>query len=447
MMIRFPCPHCHGEIKAPPERIGAQGMCPRCQKWATVPAEAPARVAVSMVQHAPPALDDAVDLQLAPASSSGLTARLSSDAPPMAPVRELMKIPCPHCEGMVKAPKSKIGQPGVCPRCRKWFVVPSALPAETPSADALDLASTSHLLESESSQSAPAPTVTRPARSGGAVVAILVAIYLALFGTKLWQVLLLAPLAKMLERLKLSPALAFMLARGTIPILCGIPVVVAIFWWLKRRLLASMPESVEFLPASASQFPGLDKKQLLSYTNELQGLGFLHAVDYTPHTELGSNHTGFGRLFTHPQQHCYAEINQVIPAEGTASAMAINMLSLLGDGWSLATGNRDAGSVRAAWLWRRPRCLWTRHAAEGVSEMVAAHIERRQQIAADLGLEVETDLSAQAYFARERAAAREHKETLRRKNVLVTFFEYWRAGKKLPTEWLGAYPRLARRRI
>src|SRR5262249_41867738 len=41
LMPRFNCPNCGDTVKAPEEKQGAAGICPRCNKWLTVPGQEP----------------------------------------------------------------------------------------------------------------------------------------------------------------------------------------------------------------------------------------------------------------------------------------------------------------------------------------------------------------------------------------------------------------------
>jgi hypothetical protein len=61
-MPRFNCPHCGGTVKAPDEKQGAAGICPRCNKSLTVPGEPP----VALVDESTDQLE--VEQQSQPAS-------------------------------------------------------------------------------------------------------------------------------------------------------------------------------------------------------------------------------------------------------------------------------------------------------------------------------------------------------------------------------------------
>jgi hypothetical protein len=61
-MPRFNCPNCGGTVKAPDEKQGAAGICPRCNKWLTVPGQEP----VVLIDESTDALE--IDKRSEPAS-------------------------------------------------------------------------------------------------------------------------------------------------------------------------------------------------------------------------------------------------------------------------------------------------------------------------------------------------------------------------------------------
>jgi hypothetical protein len=426
-------------MSAPEEKAGTPGMCPRCMKWVTVPASE----VVAIRGPAPPAADAgerSLCLSFQPLVTGEST---SSNDPP----REMLRFPCPHCKGRVKAPKDKIGVPGVCPRCRKWFTVPGTPPGASPSSSssALDLQpAPPPSSEAPRSEANATPAAARTGTLATALGALLVLGLVFFLGTRFGRRLLVAPLAQFLIARGLPPPAGWAIASLGLVVVVGLPLAVALALAIKRQLVAGMPERLEFLPANANQFPGLDKKALLRYTSALQDLGFVHALDYIPHSEIPTANTGFARLFTHPDHGCYAEINQVVPAQGEAKPMALTFMSVLDQDWNLTSGDRDPHSLRAQLLWRRPKSLWTCHAGASPHAVLAAHLERRRQIVEGLDLKVPNSLSAKAYFLHEQQAAIARKQALRQKNIAVGLVEYWLAGKKPQQEWMGAYPKLAR---
>ena len=82
----------------------------------------------------------------------------------------------------------------------------------------------------------------------------------------------------------------------------------------KRRILAVIPDRVDFLSAKPEDFPELDFDALRNYTEALEALGFSFALDYTAKTDVSLGR-GFARLFTHAAHLCFVEINQLFPMD------------------------------------------------------------------------------------------------------------------------------------
>src|SRR5207237_481381 len=95
---------------------------------------------------------------------------------------------------------------------------------------------------------------------------------------------------------------------------------------------------------------------------------------------------------------------------------------------------------------RRPRALWTSNPQAAPAQLLAGHVKRRQVIAADLGVQVRDDLSAETYFDHVRAALAGMRRAMCRKNLLAGMAEAMVHDTSPRSEWLGDYARLARRK-
>jgi hypothetical protein len=280
------------------------------------------------------------------------------------------------------------------------------------------------------------------AAGGGALVLLALASYI-LYKTGLGRRLLVDPLAQLLAAQGLPEAT--LVAAVIVIGLVAIVLLIAGCFWIKSTLLAQMPVELEFPRISADKLPALDQKSLERYTREFEALGFRHALDYTVKSEAPSRNVGFARLFIHAHERCYAEANQVIPAgQSKGAPMRCNVMSILEDGWSLSSGTRDPMSVKTMWMWRRPKTLWTCHPGAAAQEVVRAHLELRREIIDSVGVDPETNVSPKAYFEHVRQTAVERREAFRRKNILINLIQLWLFGKNPRSEWLGAYPKLAR---
>lgn len=358
---------------------------------------------------------------------------------------------CPFCGFALEAPDDRRGTPVGCPKCEKRFKVPSGrkkLAAANQPAQPEPAEDSFILAELDEDPHEDGGTRNKGGSGqllgGGAFLLLLLLLYVGLRTGLLWRWIV-NPLQGALHSLGvpgwLAPVVAVVILAAV-----AVPVALGLFGrWIKSRLLAGMPTEMEFLPATPAEFADLDTVSLGRYTRALEALGFRHALDYRPRNELSQNSSGFGRLFLHPGDLCYAEVNQAFTREGTKAGMGCNILSILEEGWSLSSSDRDPAALRMIWLWRQPRVLWSRHPGATPVDILNAHMERRDQLTDDLGLRARPDPSAQAYFDHEQAACGLRKRALERKNPLICLYEYWQQGRRPASEWLGEYRRRARK--
>jgi hypothetical protein len=118
----------------------------------------------------------------------------------------------------------------------------------------------------------------------------------------------------------------------------------------------------------------------------------------------------------------------------------------MSDGWTLTSGNREWEVIKTTWIWRQPRVLWTSHPQASPAELLDAHLERRAQIALDLGIEVRSDLNPGVYFEHEQRASVKRKRALGHRNGLVAAIELMTVDRHPRREWLGDYPHVASER-
>jgi hypothetical protein len=226
----------------------------------------------------------------------------------------------------------------------------------------------------------------------------------------------------------------------------GAAVVFAVvgYWLLKLRLLQGIRSEVEFFPCRPADFPWLDRAELVRYTRAFEALGFVRVMDYSTQRDARRRGSGFGRLLANPARKCFAEINQVFPAQGPPGPVRCMVLTRFEDGWSLsATDRRMLG---AAYMMRRPRKLWASNPKATPGQLLAGHLKRRDALAADLGVAVLDDLTTEAYFAFSRQGLAEMKKAVWRKNLLLGMIEAKLHDASPHTEWMGEYARLAARK-
>jgi hypothetical protein len=271
---------------------------------------------------------------------------------------------------------------------------------------------------------------------GGVVVLAL----LGLFLTGKWRPWVWNPLQAFLQNQGIPPIVAIVVTG----LLLLIPLGLWVAYDKKAAILRVLPDRIDFVSATLEQFPHLDTEELQRLTEAFESLGFTHLMDYRTKTDLANSGKGFARLFVHPRDHCFAEANQAFAAGGGASEMGCNISSYLEGGWSFSTGSRRPTVNN--YLLRRPRALWVGRPGEAPAEILAYHLKRRQQILRGLGAELLTDDSTEGYFERERQAAAERKQEVRKRNLIRFWLDMWLFEKFPKTEWLGDYAKGAGKR-
>ncbi len=209
----------------------------------------------------------------------------------------------------------------------------------------------------------------------------------------------------------------------------------------KRRILAVIPDRIDFLSVKPEDFPELDFDALRNYTEALEALGFSFALDYTVKTDVSLGR-GFARLFTHAAHLCFVEINQLFPMDERRIPMRCSFGSLLEDNWDLSTGDREPEFV--SYIWRHPRMLWSKHLRASPAELLAKHLERRQQMIDGLHIALLTDLSPEAYFGKIRKDNAERKAVLESKSMTIIFTEMNEFRRAPKYEWLGDFAEIVR---
>jgi len=372
------------------------------------------------------------------------------------------RLSCPHCKQVLTVAEEQRGTVTPCPGCQRPIRVPAAKPgaAETRK-DRGDAVPRPVLAASESAQArvpatkagvhAPADeseeeetqdTATKSRFSAAGILSglgglvLLLGLILLLSGK--WVKWIADPIQKLLDAQGIHPAVAI---AGTAVILL-IPVGLFLASLTKSTIIGAIPEEVDFRLVQVSDFPDLDRPKLAASTEALERLGFQPVADYTVVTDLNTGVRGFGRLFYHEQHGCFAEVNQAFKAAGDPTLMRLNLASLLGDGWSVATGNRRP--TKENYLLRRPRAVWKSFPDERTTAVLRGHLDLRQRLIDALGVEVIRDGSAAAYFKHEKAAARERKDRVRSQSAVRIVLELWLFERYPKLEWLGDFAKKAR---
>ncbi|HEU4391982.1 MAG TPA: hypothetical protein VFV34_29620 [Blastocatellia bacterium] len=206
---------------------------------------------------------------------------------------------------------------------------------------------------------------------------------------------------------------------------------------LRSFVLNAIPVTLMFQAADLSDFPEADSEAFDRYTAEFELLGFERQLDYKVTATEGAVPPGFARLFRHPVSECFAEVNQAFPPDREPIPARSVIGSILSDGWSIATTDREPDSI--TYMLRRPKGLWASYPGMGTEELVKVHVGFRDRVCRDLAVKNITPDSTEGYFAHEQQDLAERRELLKKKNVAVGAIEMLLFSKRPKNEWLGDY--------
>jgi len=204
-----------------------------------------------------------------------------------------------------------------------------------------------------------------------------------------------------------------------------------------REFMKCIPNQIEFVATTPDAFNQIDRPSLQYYTESLEELGFVLALDYEATLDIPSAGRGFARLLMHPVHHCVAEINQLFPDGRPALPVRCMIGSFMSDDWDLSTTDRTLFPLNYAW--RRPRGLWIVETQMTPDELLAEHLARRQRMIDCLHIAVVTELSAEAYFEHERHILSARKTILKQKKMAAIMADMTQFEKTPKSEWLGDF--------
>ena len=209
-----------------------------------------------------------------------------------------------------------------------------------------------------------------------------------------------------------------------------------------EKMLRSVPDEVEFLATAPEAHEMLDGQTLQEYTQELEGLGFVHVIDYSVrfsgNATLAKRPPGFARLFAHPAHRCFAEVNQVFSKKRGPMRMRVSIGSRLEKEWELSTTGAEFRPLH--YVWRRPQSAWSCHPHMSPTELLAEHLRRRQRMMESLGIAVTTELTPDAYFAQARKSNADRKAVMRAKSIETIRAEMAQCKRFPVQEWAGDLP-------
>jgi hypothetical protein len=218
---------------------------------------------------------------------------------------------------------------------------------------------------------------------------------------------------------------------------------------VKRLILDAMPVNVEVVPGLPASFPDLDADTLDAYTAAFTGLGFRPLMDYTVRAKNLIANPGFARLLVNDLNHCFVEMNQgfptagrvsntmrqLFPTIGLAGPMRCVIISLLEQGWTVSTGDREPSNW--AYVTRRSKAEWSSRPGSSPQELLQEHLKLREKLTRDLQLQTRTEDTAEAYFEQVKKAAEQRKQVVQRRFALAIVLDLYLFDKNPKYQWQG----------
>jgi Ca2+/Na+ antiporter len=217
------------------------------------------------------------------------------------------------------------------------------------------------------------------------------------------------------------------------------------FLWLlfdiKRKLIRSLTNKFEYKTVDIKDYSLLDFNWFQEQTDELKLLGFVQIRDYTT-----GKTQGFARCFAHPENHCYAEINESFRANGASFSRNTVIMSELTQDWSLSSINHEANTTAsiAYGFWRNPKSVRIYQDELSLDELLNRHLQMRQQMINDIGVSLLTDVSWDNYVEKQQEAAIYRNQSLKRKFLLLAMINVTKFELNPKSEWLGDYAKFIR---
>lgn len=208
----------------------------------------------------------------------------------------------------------------------------------------------------------------------------------------------------------------------------------------KLLLMRSIPDKLVFEPIQLEALPHVDIEALNAYTRNLEALGFTKLYD----SQLAGSVSCVTRLFSHLEHRCFADVSQLVGQ----MPMSCSVISTLEQDWTLSTTDRSTDQISAtayAFL-RQPRSLGVYKPGAETQQLLQSHLTFRQQMTADLHLQVLPDVSLEAFLEIGQRGRTGQKQALWRKSILLGLVERLLFSLNPKTEWLGEYADLAARR-
>lgn len=215
--------------------------------------------------------------------------------------------------------------------------------------------------------------------------------------------------------------------------------IVCFIWLLsdiKEKLVRSQPDNFSYEITTIEEYPLLNFNWFQTQTDQLELLGFVRIMDYKiPQT------SGFARCFAHPVNSSYIEINEVFKPTGESFARNISIMSSLEQGWTLSGVNQEVNNIASIsyGFWRNPRSVRIYYPNLNLEEFLHNHLKMRQQMIANIGVSVLTDVSWDNYVRKQQEAMIYRKKAMKQKSLLLAMIDVTKFELNPKSEWLEDY--------
>lgn len=165
--------------------------------------------------------------------------------------------------------------------------------------------------------------------------------------------------------------------------------------------LKQIIRDIGYQPTQESNYEWLNREKLYMWTQEFDKLGFSRLGDYT--VGIGAINTqedflpqSFTRLMANEKQKCFAEISQSKHQKTGLKEMACVITTLFTSGQQCKTSNESAPASAASMINEFGITPFYLPGAT-LDKLILAHIEQRDEMAAQQSLVISEDVSFEAY--------------------------------------------------
>lgn len=215
----------------------------------------------------------------------------------------------------------------------------------------------------------------------------------------------------------------------------GVTTLLVSSYLIKRQLVHSIPSKFQFFRTNVKNYAGVDVEGLQKYSDELQQLGFEQVMDLTFETNRKYNFQPFTRLFVHPQEHCFAEISQVVTGGISLTKLYCDISSSLEGEWCYST--RDKEVLSSEYSNRLPNSLFDTKPGASVFELFHFHLANRETMAALLGTQVNQDKRFESFLTMSANLSFKRREKIRNKIAFLHLLEMDKCERNPKSAWYG----------